>query len=121
MELDKIYDTSKIFATTSKQNRPWMTIFRRFQFSDALLRTCSKAIAITVVRLSPKAPVFRSAASIAEALQKLEHGSCCGHFLSRSAAAVKKAEHCSIRLLKINLETGTFLIIKCSVEYACGH
>ena len=111
MELDKSYDTSKIFATTSKQNRPWMTIFRRFQFSDALLRTCSKAIAIMVVRLSPKTPVFFSAASIAEALQKLEHGSCCGHFLSRSAAAVKKAEHCSIRLLKNNLETGASLII----------
>ena len=51
-----------------------MTIFGSFQFSDTLLRTCAKAIAIMVVRFNPAAPVFHTAASIAEALQKLEQG-----------------------------------------------
>lgn len=51
-----------------------MTIFGSFHFSDTLLKTCSKAIAIMVVRFRPTAPVFHTAASIAEVLQKLEQG-----------------------------------------------
>ena len=51
-----------------------MTIFGSFHFSDALLRTCSKAIAIMVVRFRPASHVFYTATSIAEALQKLEQG-----------------------------------------------
>ena len=51
-----------------------MTIFGSFHFSDTLLRTCSKAIAIMVVRFRPTAPVYHAAASIAEVLQKLEQG-----------------------------------------------
>ena len=51
-----------------------MTIFGSFHFSDTLLRTYSKAIAIMVVRFRPTAAVFHTAASIAEVIQKLEQG-----------------------------------------------